>query len=534
MRNFLGLLLGLAVTAAAQQTPAMFKLTGTVVDAATQAPLPGSEVQVSPVGKPQLLESVMADSVGHFEFNNLFAGKYSLSAVHTGYLPETYQQHGQYSTGVAVGPNLNSTGLVFPLPRQAVISGIIMDQENEPVPNANIQLLREMVVEGIRMTRYVGGTATNSDGRYSIGKLAAGTYYLAVTAQPWYAQQYMAMGIVPSAEATETQIAAPKFDVSYPLTFYPSVTSDSAAAPVKLLPGAAVELNVTLTAVPAVHINVERTNGANANAHLQYVTRWGELFRPNSMFFNNGGQTFAIAPGRYQMSAQWHDKTGAHAVNRIMDISGNTTIDPRTMETQKRITATLAGTGNFPESVLHSLLLRDASTGQVWRPSITEGNVTWPARELAANRYELLFNSAEDYYIQNIEAVNAKVSGRSIELNQDGPVQLKLTLAKGRAEMKGRVEQAGTPVSGAMVLLLRDDYSTSPALTRRDQSDSDGTFSLAGIVPGRYTLLALPTNSELEYAKPEVIGPFLAHGKKVVVEPGKQYQATAELINSAP
>src|SRR5690348_17702833 len=136
MRLACCLLMGLAFTASSQQPPTSqtFALSGTVVDAATQAVLPGAEVQVSPVGKPQLIENVIADGNGRFAFNNLFAGKYSLSAADAGYLSATFQQHGGYSTGIAVGANLSSTDLVFPLHRGAIISGHVTDQDNEPVP----------------------------------------------------------------------------------------------------------------------------------------------------------------------------------------------------------------------------------------------------------------------------------------------------------------------------------------------------------------------------------------------------------------
>jgi hypothetical protein len=516
--------LGLFTVGAVAQQP-MFKLAGTVVDAVTGAALPNSEVQVSPVGKPQFLESAMADAAGHFEFGNLFAGKYSLSAAHAGYLQETFQQHGQYSTAVAVGPNLNTTDISFPLSRQAMVSGTITDGDGEPVPNAVIHLLRETVVDGVRATRIAGNVGTNSEGRYSLGKLPAGTYYLAVTAQPWYAQQFMAMD-----GHAEAQTAS-KLDAAYPLTFYPGVTSDTSASPIRLQVGAAMELNLTIAAVAAAHVTFERVNGANVNAQLLSSTRWAYPFRVGAMFFQRDGQSFSVAPGRYHLTSRWRDKAGTHSVNRILEVNGNMTVDPHAMESERHITATVVGIDSAAQSRLaSSLTLRDLSTLQVWRPVNAEHGVVWPATELGSNRYEVLFNNPDDYYIQGIEGTNATVAGNSIQLKEAGPVQLKITLAKGKAEMKGRVEQNGAPVSGAMVLLLRDDYFNSPSLIHRDQSDSDGTFTLPGIVPGRYTLLALPINPDLEYAKPEAMQPLLAHGKKVIIEPGRQYGEVAELF----
>jgi hypothetical protein len=85
-----------------------------------------------------------------------------------------------------------------------------------------------------------------------------------------------------------------------------------------------------------------------------------------------------------------------------------------------------------------------------------------------------------------------------------------------------------------MVLLLRDDFAYAPSLIRRDQSDSDGTFSLSNIVPGRYTLLALPVNEDLEYARAEIMQPFLASGKKLTIERDMHYEEAAQLTGSVP
>ena len=61
------------------------------------------------------------------------------------------------------------------------------------------------------------------------------------------------------------------------------------------------------------------------------------------------------------------------------------------------------------------------------------------------------------------------------------------------------------------------------ALFRRDQSDSDGTFSLKPVVPGRYTLLAIQDGWDLEWTDPKVLKPFLPKGTPLQVEPSGKY-----------
>ncbi len=77
---------------------AVFRISGTVVDAISGQPLPhasvGIDVSASP-GSSASLESnraAVTDSEGKFAFANLPPGKYALSARRRGYFPQMYQQ----------------------------------------------------------------------------------------------------------------------------------------------------------------------------------------------------------------------------------------------------------------------------------------------------------------------------------------------------------------------------------------------------------------------------------------------------------
>jgi hypothetical protein len=53
--------------------------------------------------------------------------------------------------------------------------------------------------------------------------------------------------------------------------------------------------------------------------------------------------------------------------------------------------------------------------------------------------------------------------------------------------------------------------------SRRDQSDSDGTFTLGRIVPGKYVLMAIEDGWDLELENEEVLRPYRERGKPVEV-----------------
>ena len=56
-------------------------------------------------------------------------------------------------------------------------------------------------------------------------------------------------------------------------------------------------------------------------------------------------------------------------------------------------------------------------------------------------------------------------------------------------------------------------------LFRRDQSDSDGSFLLPAVHPGKYTVLAIEDGWDLEWLTPGVLQKYLPGGEVVEVTP---------------
>ena len=80
-----------------------------------------------------------------------------------------------------------------------------------------------------------------------------------------------------------------------------------------------------------------------------------------------------------------------------------------------------------------------------------------------------------------------------------------------------------------MVLLAPEDPKNNEILFRRDQSDSDGTFDLANVFPGRYRLLAIENGWELEWANPAVLQAFLAKSVPLEMKSGDHLKQTVEV-----
>jgi carboxypeptidase family protein len=505
-------------------TQQYFMIAGRVCDSESGIGLAGAEVAIAPVAHRNQLASVFTNSQGLFSFRGLQKGKYVLQAARQGFAAESYQEHLGYSTAIAVGPGLDSVHITFPLQKPGMIFGAIRDQDGDPVPNAQVYLFEQQVRDGLRGTWMLSEVGTNNDGTYRLNKLRPGNYFIAVSARPWYARNAEQIG---SQTATADDQA---LDVAYTVAFYPQGRSASEAAPIKVQSGSKMEADVVLTSMPAARVQLRVPPGARiVRAYFELGSDWNTDVRQGPGWWGAGSQVHSVAPGTYRMVALWDDAAGRHSTRRMVSVAGDIVLD-LSSDQELVVSANLMRVGSAGGSIL-PLALRNVRTGMLVRARPAEnGRVEWRGGDLSPERYELVVASEGDTYIRSIAASGAKVSGRTLDLPSSGRVQMNVTLANGPAVFRGVVKQDETAVGGAMVLLLPDDLDSNTALARRDQSDSDGTFVLRNVVPGNYTLIALPQGSEdVEYLRPQAIAPYLASGRRVAIEPNGRYQVVAKL-----
>jgi hypothetical protein len=108
-------------------------------------------------------------------------------------------------------------------------------------------------------------------------------------------------------------------------------------------------------------------------------------------------------------------------------------------------------------------------------------------------------------------------------------VQLEVTMSEGLARVNGTVLRDDKPASETMVLMVPEHSENDATLFRRDQSDSDGTFSLYQVLPGRYIIVAIEKGWELDWQTPAVLRPYLEHGDVVDIAANKTYEVSLKV-----
>ena len=79
------------------------------------------------------------------------------------------------------------------------------------------------------------------------------------------------------------------------------------------------------------------------------------------------------------------------------------------------------------------------------------------------------------------------------------------------------------------MLLVPEDGTRDKQRYRRDESDSDGTFTLRQVIPGRYIAVAILNGWSLEWGDPAVLNPYLEKGEKITVTTEKAPNLTLQV-----
>lgn len=493
-----------------------FRMSGRVVDALTGKPLNKMVVEI---GKPlgnEAVQSFITGSDGCFAFANLEQGKYWLATQGKGIPRQSYQEHGFYSTAIAVGPSVHSEGIEFKVNPDSFVAGVISDQNGEAIRDAQVMLFRRGLENGKRLTIMQEEANTNDEGRYHFSHLQPGTYFIVVSAKPWFAPY--TQGVLQQVGFTNQEHRA-ALDVVYPITYYPGSSDANGATPILVKPGEHVSADMTLTTEPAQHFKVTDPDvGQDQGMNVLLQERVFDGFAVNVQ-----AQTVATAPGEveiagvaaghYRMQVQSYGKNSSTREQDV-DISNGAEVRATGGATPADVTGMVKRqfSGGEPIIRLTNVATRDVFDGQVSK----NGTFKIDAETLAPGKYDVEVLNLEHAVVKSVSATGARASGQTVEIS-GGAVRLTITLAEQLSRVDGTALRDGKGLGGAMIVLVPQDLEHNSSLARRDQSDSDGTFSLYAVPAGKYTVVAIENGWDLEWQDRDVIAPYLKKGTAIDV-----------------
>jgi hypothetical protein len=226
-----------------------------------------------------------------------------------------------------------------------------------------------------------------------------------------------------------------------------------------------------------------------------------------------------VLPGHYDVTMNHFGpgERGANVKHFDADVTGGTTELSEEASTNE---VTVSGkvvsvAGKLPAS--GGILLRIARGRQQQYAQLNEAGEF--SVRVEPGTYEVAGN-IENMYIAGVKAQGATIAGRMLTVKADDAPRLEIVAASGHGEIEGTALRGDKPASAVMVLLAPEDPKNNEILFRRDQSDSDGTFDLPNVVPGKYRLLAIERGWDLEWANPAVLETFLAKSAPIEIKSG--------------
>ena len=152
---------------------------GLVVDAATGRGVPKAVVRLKGKGVAQ---TRLTDDHGRYYLSSLPAGDFTIDAIKSGYFDGAYGRlrAGGDATPITLldGQSIGDANIA--LWRPAVLSGVLVDELNEPLVGVRVEALRRQFVDGRLRLVPAGADTTDDEGEYRIFDLLPGGYVISV------------------------------------------------------------------------------------------------------------------------------------------------------------------------------------------------------------------------------------------------------------------------------------------------------------------------------------------------------------------
>jgi hypothetical protein len=531
------------------------RITGAVRAADTGRPVKRARVFIS---APQLSEGrgVLTDDDGMFTFDTLPQGRYTLTVSKSGFVSLSYGQRRplQPGTPLQLADGQELKGLEFRLPRGSVIAGHIFDDGGDPLPGANVRLMRYQYAQGQRQLVAVDATQTDDRGYYRLWGLNPGEYFVSAVSRSLNVGGRGAPPPPPTGgagarrggpgffQAPAVEAPTPAEQVGYAPTFFPGVPSINEATPVAV--GLSVELSdvdfglllvrtsrvsgrvTSPDGIPttAGNVNLIPEGGPGGRAGVNFGGRieWDGAFTINN-----------VPPGRYTLRARADDTVKPFYASQPITVAS---ADIPDLTIVLAPAATISGTVRFEGR--QSAQLPDITQVRVTAPAADAGSVgpTANARVDRDGRFTLDGVAAGTHWIRTqgtqrgwmLKSVT--VDGREtidtpVDIRSGGSISgVALVFTDRLSEINGTVkDNRGVPFTEYTVLAFPDDPSLWRPQARQIMTarpDQNGRFQIRGLPPGEYLLTTIDPAEPGEWFEAEFLEQHRSGAARVSVGEG--------------
>lgn len=474
---------------------------GYVTDADDGEPLRRALVSIASREGGQAITSA-TDEQGRYEFTGLSAGRYRLSASKNGYLGLSYGQRRSYEGGrlfdVRAGEVVRRD---LSLPRGAVVTGRIVDEYGDPVPNVVVFATRDSILTGQKANATQRLSDTTDDlGEYRLYGVPPGSYYILAVAGP-----------------DARSLSDDDNRLTYPATYYPGATKAFEGRPLSITTGqnlTGIDIALMPTSAARILGTVVNLDGRPMESGIvsafwtdvPFVHSTDGPIGPNGSFALD-----RLPPGGYFLRIQGTTKDGAQQIATrgvtlaTSDIVG-LTLAP---EAPARVSGRLVFDSLGAMAVAPSSFRVTTTPAPVGAPMIRFGRAessqvredsTFSVR--ASPGKNLIRSSAPDgWAVKAIMLNGADIKDAAVELAPKQELRgIEIHVTGRPASVAGTVSDSRGGATGeyTAILFARDERRWTPnsPYVFVAGPDPNGRFEFKSVRPGDYLAVAL------EYVEP--------------------------------
>jgi hypothetical protein len=512
------------------------RIRGRVIAADSGRPIRRAVVRVASAAIRES-RATATDQDGQFDFAQLPAGQYTVSASKSGFVQTGYRQTRPNGPPrpLTLGDREVADHVDISLIPGGVITGRVVDEYGEPVSDVLVAAQRLQYSNGARRPVPSGPPSTSNDiGEFRIYGLAPGEFYVLAT---------------PRNAGGPLDVTNDR--TGYAPTYYPATPDPSAAQRVTVRAGDAVSnlvISLTVTRTARISGTVLDAEGRPARGgNVSVAPRTGGIFpsangmvRPDGSFVVSG-----VAPGEYTLRAFINQQSGgpispsmAEVIVNGSDLS-NVILQPQTPITVSgRLTGDPATLSQIrPASARLSIV---SLGGAVFAPG--------PPAPPPALRDDLSFQvpaypgtvAVRPMSLPGLLIKSVRMNGRDVtrgfEIEPGVPVsdlEVEVTAATARLTVtvtNGRGEAAADQ---DVVVFPQDESewgAQMPGHGGSGRTDETGQFQSTALLPGAYYVAISDSLQPGDSNDPEILGSLRTRAQRITV--GESDAAAVQLRTS--
>jgi protocatechuate 3,4-dioxygenase beta subunit len=487
-----------------------------------------------------------SDQDGLFKIEGITPGRYRIFVERTGFLEVDVKHRRSQGRSLSLASGQEMKDVVLRMQPAAVITGRVLDEDGDPMINAEVTASERRYSSGHLRLQPAGGAQTNDLGEYRIGGLLAGKYY--VTANPPVNFQSIV------AEQKKSQEGSRAAEMSYVSTYYPGTTDRAQAGSIELHPGDETPVNFSLVRIRAAHVRgsvVGLATGSKAILLLRSSDS-SAMFSAGEVDPEGKFDIPHVAPGHYSVIVATVLGDTPQSARSKLEV-GETDIEGLRLSLASG-TLIRGHIRAEPKADLRSLTLfvtlrrlegdDDLSDGVTFNDeaggSPTLGKVkadgSFELKEVPPGLYELEVSSAspqgKSYFVESAAVGTKETIESGLNVN-GGTIPLDVTLSAGTGVAEGRVmnDKKEPVVSATVIAVPEAKYQKRSSRYYRGSTDQDGRFTIHDIRPGNYTLYAWESLEGDEYLDPEFLKRYEGQGTPLKVEKSSHLTSALKVIS---